>query len=364
MKITVRQGRPEAFDSRGLPVDGEHSPRGQEVERIDGSPESTGGRRAARASAGGDGPWWLLPLGVWAAVALPVLACSTASPPPGPSAPVTLTIGLPQVSQIDPSRGLRTTADQVANERLTASDAQGRVRPLLLDRWSVSADGLVWRLTLRSGLRFHDGSAVTTADIVRAIEEGRRDPATGDAVCLQDIAGVAAVGDRDVDVTLTRRCFFLLDDLLKTVTRPSGQVRPGSARALLHRLPLRRRTGPRSQPQLPRGPAGRRSHRGQVVRHPPHRLGGDDARAARFPGRGQSRQRGVPRRSVLDRSPHVPRHVREHAAPQLQASGLPVPGSQAGAESRGGSQGARAAGPEGPRRACHGPDVAESLGAR
>ena len=205
-------------------MDGRHSPGGQAVERIDRSRRSAGGERATRAAGGGSGRWRLLPLALGAATALSLSACSSA-PAPAPPASVTLTIGLPQVSQIDPSRGLATIADLIANERMTASDANGRARPLLLDRWSTSADGLVWRLRMRSGLRFHDGSTVTTADIVRAIEEDRKD-SNGTGACLRDIADVTAIDDRDVDVTLTRRCFFLLDDLLSAVTRPHG---PGAA---------------------------------------------------------------------------------------------------------------------------------------
>jgi peptide/nickel transport system substrate-binding protein len=114
----------------------------------------------------------------------------------------------------------------VAHERLTSSDANGRIRGLILDHWTISADGLTWRLTMRDGLRFHDGSAVTPADIVRTIEEDRRESASV-AACLEDIDHVAASGARDVDVTLRRRCSFLLDDLMRTVTRPTGT---GSAR--------------------------------------------------------------------------------------------------------------------------------------
>jgi peptide/nickel transport system substrate-binding protein len=216
-----RQGRPEAFGSRGLPVDGRHSAGGQEVERIEGPRGSAGSQRVARAAAGGSARWRLFPLGLWAAAALSAPACSTTARPPAPPAPVTLTIGLPQVSQIDPNRGLGMIADVIANEGMTASDADGRARPLLLDHWSTSPDGLVWRLTMRGGVKFHDGSAVTAADLVRAIEEGRKD-ANGMGACLRDIAGVTAVGAVDVDVTLTRRCYFLLDDLMTAVTRPSG----------------------------------------------------------------------------------------------------------------------------------------------
>ena len=204
-------------------MDGQHSAGGQEVARIDGLRQLAGGRRVVRAAAG-HRLWRLLPLSLAAAAAVPALACSSASPPEAPAAPATLTIGLPQVSQLDPSLGLSTMADLIANERLTASDARGRTLPLLLDHWRVSADGLSWRLTLRDGVRFRDGSPVTTADIVRTIDEDRRDPRES-AVCLDDITGVAAVDEHDVDVTLKRRCYFLLDDVLNTVTRASGSGR-------------------------------------------------------------------------------------------------------------------------------------------
>jgi peptide/nickel transport system substrate-binding protein len=202
-------------------VDGHHSPGGQEVARTDGVRYAAGGRRFARTAAGGNGLWRLLPLWLGAATGLTLFACSGAPGPAPPREPTTLTVGIPQVSQIDPSRGAETYAGVNSTERMTASDARGRTRPLLLDHWTTSADGLTWRLTLRGGLRFHDGSAVTPADIVRAIDDGRSNP-DGMAVCLKDITGVTTIGDRDVEVTLKRRCFYLLDDLLDDVTRPAA----------------------------------------------------------------------------------------------------------------------------------------------
>ena len=202
-------------------MDGWRAAGGQEVARVDVHGSSADLRRRSRESACGNGPWRLLPLGLGAAAALSALACSAASPPPGPRVPVTLTIGRPQISQIDPGLGLGRMADGVANERLTSSDANGRVRGLVLDHWAISADGLTWRLTMRDGLQFHDGSAVTPADIARTIEKNRRESAAFTA-CLDDIDRVAVAGARDVDVTLRRRCSFLLDDLLETVTRQTG----------------------------------------------------------------------------------------------------------------------------------------------
>jgi peptide/nickel transport system substrate-binding protein len=200
-------------------VDGWRSPGGQEVARID-DPEGCAAGRRLRGAAGGAGrlrPW---ALGLAAALAVFAPACSPAPAPPSRT-PVTLTIGRPQISQLDPSLGLGRMADLIAHERLTSSDANGRVRGLILDHWTISADGLTWRLTMREALRFQDGSAVTPADVVRTIDKDRQVSADVSA-CLDDIERVEVAGARDVDVTLRRRCSFLLDDLLETVTRPIG----------------------------------------------------------------------------------------------------------------------------------------------
>ncbi len=43
----------------------------------------------------------------------------------------------------------------------------------------VASDGLTWRLTLRDGLRFHDGTPVLGRDVVASLE------ALGAARCLR-----------------------------------------------------------------------------------------------------------------------------------------------------------------------------------
>ncbi len=54
-------------------------------------------------------------------------------------------------------------------DTLTAEDAQGRVKPQMLEGWSVSDDRLTWRFTLREGLRFHDNQPVRSADCIASI---------------------------------------------------------------------------------------------------------------------------------------------------------------------------------------------------
>jgi peptide/nickel transport system substrate-binding protein len=55
-------------------------------------------------------------------------------------------------------------------EELFAWDSKLRPRPQMVDSWTTSPDGLTWRFTLRDGLKFHDGQAVTTADVVPSLQ--------------------------------------------------------------------------------------------------------------------------------------------------------------------------------------------------
>lgn len=54
-------------------------------------------------------------------------------------------------------------------DTLFATDASGKVQPQMVDRWTVSQDGLVYTMTLRDGLMWHDGAPVTAEDCVASI---------------------------------------------------------------------------------------------------------------------------------------------------------------------------------------------------
>jgi peptide/nickel transport system substrate-binding protein len=55
-------------------------------------------------------------------------------------------------------------------DTLFAMDAQGAVRPQMVDRYEVSADKLTYTLTLRDGLLWHDGKPVTSEDCIASIK--------------------------------------------------------------------------------------------------------------------------------------------------------------------------------------------------
>ncbi len=111
-----------------------------------------------------------------------------------------------EVRSLDPQKAsdlasLRVAADQF--EGLTRLGADGRVEAGLARQWRPSADGLVWRFTLRPGLAFSDGQPITAAVFARGfarLAEG----ATGSPhkALFGPVAAVTATGDDVVTVRL------------------------------------------------------------------------------------------------------------------------------------------------------------------
>jgi peptide/nickel transport system substrate-binding protein len=61
-------------------------------------------------------------------------------------------------------------------DTLFATDANLKIQPQMVDRFTVSLDKRKWSFTLRDGLRFHDGQPVTAEDAVVSIKRwGARD---------------------------------------------------------------------------------------------------------------------------------------------------------------------------------------------
>ena len=60
---------------------------------------------------------------------------------------------------------------------LFAVDDKFQVKPQMVDKYDVSADKLTWTFTLRDGLEWHDGTPVTSEDVVPSLKRWAvRDP--------------------------------------------------------------------------------------------------------------------------------------------------------------------------------------------
>jgi peptide/nickel transport system substrate-binding protein len=96
-------------------------------------------------------------------------------PERGPAEPGTLRVGLPVLPpSLDPASALDGPvpflARQVFDTLLRYTDGGSDVEPALAAQWSVSRDGLIWTLRLREGVRFHDGTPLTSQHVADSLE--------------------------------------------------------------------------------------------------------------------------------------------------------------------------------------------------
>jgi peptide/nickel transport system substrate-binding protein len=97
-------------------------------------------------------------------------------------------------------------------DTLYGQDAEYRIQPQMVEGHTIEQDARLWRLTLREGLRFHDGEPVRAQDVVPSLTRwGKRD-AFGSAL-MAAVDEIRADSDRVVIIRL-KKPFPLLPDAL------------------------------------------------------------------------------------------------------------------------------------------------------
>lgn len=163
---------------------------------------------------------WLRVAGV--AAILPVLAGASFSSD-GASAPLqvegrlVIASELPEPPTLDIRASGSTAIAQLliynVQETLVQLDGAGRFRPLLAESWRVSPNRRTYTFKLRRGVRFHDGSAFTSGDVVYSFKTAKTNPASPQAGRFAVVEFVKARGPRAVQVTLKRPSFRFLYDM-------------------------------------------------------------------------------------------------------------------------------------------------------
>lgn len=97
-------------------------------------------------------------------------------------------------------------------DTLYGQDDSFRVQPQMVEGHRTDDDGKIWRLTLRDGLRFHDGEPVLARDVVASLRRWGRVDAFGQTL-LARTDELSAPTDKDVLFRL-RSPFPLLPDAL------------------------------------------------------------------------------------------------------------------------------------------------------
>ena len=99
-----------------------------------------------------------------------------------------------------------------AFDTLYGQDNSLRAHPQMVEGHTIENDGLLWRLKLRDGLKFHDGERVLARDAVASIKRWGRVDAFGQAL-LAVTDELSAPSDSEIRFKL-RRPFPLLPDAL------------------------------------------------------------------------------------------------------------------------------------------------------
>lgn len=124
-------------------------------------------------------------------------------------------------------------------EGLVRFDRTGAIVPALASSWRTSEDGLTWIFTLRPGVLFHDGTPLTTGDIIAKFERAM-DPDSGhtNAGYYAAIDSVTASDDSTIVFTLTQPSSSLLYNL----ARPDSIIYPAASAETQRSQPIG--TGP------------------------------------------------------------------------------------------------------------------------
>lgn len=136
------------------------------------------------------------------------------------------------------SSGFIFTRLQVTETLMNAGD-DGTPLPGLAASWTTSADGLVWRFQLRATARFHDGSAVTSAAVVRCLEAARTAPAL---LSLAPVKSIEIDGEKMLTITLSKPFGSLLSVLSHSSTAtmaPTSYNTDGSLNSIVGSGPYR-----------------------------------------------------------------------------------------------------------------------------
>ncbi|MBL8673766.1 MAG: ABC transporter substrate-binding protein, partial [Rhodospirillales bacterium] len=99
-------------------------------------------------------------------------------------------------------------------DTLLSQDANLKIQPQMAEKWTVSADRLVWTFTLRDGLEWHDGTPVTSADVVPSLKRWAERDGMGQQLWAA-VAEITAPDPKTVRIALKEPYGLVLESLGK-----------------------------------------------------------------------------------------------------------------------------------------------------
>jgi peptide/nickel transport system substrate-binding protein len=102
---------------------------------------------------------------------------------------------------------------QMFDQLTTVNEDSSGVAPSLAESWEVSSDGKVYTFAIKQGVTFHDGNPMTIEDVVFSLERVFDPKGSGYSFLFGTVAGVEAVNETSVQITLKEPFTPLLDNL-------------------------------------------------------------------------------------------------------------------------------------------------------
>jgi peptide/nickel transport system substrate-binding protein len=128
----------------------------------------------------------------------------------------TLRVAMQPIVNIDPIAISSDSEVLVANavyDYLVDIDAQSQVVPRLATKWSTADGGLTYVFTLADGVKWHDGSDFSAADVVWTFDRLRTTEGAPTADLYSNIESIEQTGDLEVTFKLSEPNSFFLYDL-------------------------------------------------------------------------------------------------------------------------------------------------------
>jgi peptide/nickel transport system substrate-binding protein len=102
---------------------------------------------------------------------------------------------------------------QMFDQLTTVNEDSSGIAPSIAESWEISPDGTLYTFVIRQGVTFHDGSPMTMEDVVFSLERVFDPKGSGYSFLFGPVAGVKAVDDTSLQITLKEPFTPLLDNL-------------------------------------------------------------------------------------------------------------------------------------------------------
>ncbi len=102
-------------------------------------------------------------------------------------------------------------------DTLFGIDSNLQTKPQMVSKWGMSDDKKTWTFELRDGLKFTDGTAVTSDDVVASVRRWAARDGAGQHM-MQRVSDISKKDDKTFTIALKEPYGFLIDALGKTST--------------------------------------------------------------------------------------------------------------------------------------------------